>query len=82
MSFCAQNGGTADFDTRLAVWSGTCGALEMVACDDDSCQQFRSRVVFDAACGETYFVQVGSFAANQVGSARLSVECAGSPCGE
>ena len=82
MSFCAQNGGTADFDTRLAVWSGTCGALEIVACDDDSCQQFRSRVVFDAVCGETYFVQVGSFAANQVGSARLSVECAGSPCGE
>jgi hypothetical protein len=81
MSFCAQDGGSASFDTRIAVWSGTCKALSIVACNDDDCQQYRSRVTFEAVCGETYLVQVGSFAAHQSGEATLAVDCSGTPCG-
>ncbi len=77
ISFCQQNGGTADFDTRLAVWRGGCDGLEIVACNDDACQQFRSRVEFDVVCGETYLVQLGGFAKGDVGSGELSVSCSG-----
>lgn len=48
------------FDTTLSVYTGTAGALEQVACNDDS-GSLQSRIVFPATAGTTYFLMVGTF---------------------
>ncbi|MGA0175047.1 MAG: hypothetical protein ACO3NL_15590, partial [Phycisphaerales bacterium] len=79
MSFCEVDGGIANFDTRLAVWrpglNGVCEDLEIVACNDDTCEALRSRVEFEVVAGETYVVQLGAFAVGQFGSGDLLVRC-------
>ena len=50
----------SDYDTTLSVYTGTRGALEQIACNDDS-GSLQSRVAFDATGGTTYFLMVGSF---------------------
>jgi hypothetical protein len=60
--------GTA-FDTVVAVWSGSCGSLVPVGCNDDDptgCtlgQVFglESRVTFTATAATTYYVSVGGY---------------------
>ena len=74
---------SATFDTRLAVYSGSCDALTLVGCNDDGddCTGFTSFLEFDAVCGELYYVRVGGFAAS--GSGSLTVDCIGDcakPC--
>ncbi|HLH25960.1 MAG TPA: FecR family protein [Chloroflexota bacterium] len=49
----------SDFDTVLAVYTGTTlGSLSLVACNDDTSGP-QSRVVFAITPGTTYYVQVG-----------------------
>lgn len=48
------------FDTVLAVYTGSWGALAHVACNDDT-NSLQSRVAFNALAGTTYYVQVGGF---------------------
>lgn len=69
----------ADFDTILAVYSGSCGDLTPIGCSDDAegCGA-TSSVSFAAECGETYFIRVGGF--NEEGSGTLSISCDGTPC--
>jgi len=81
MSMCPAEGGSGTFDTRLAVWSGGCSSLAIVACNDDSCG-LQSKVTFQATCGETYLVQLGAYGTTGFGSGNLFVGCAGGePCG-
>ena len=53
------------FDTVLSVWSGSsgCGALTLVACNDNNCAipglAQASRVTFTATAGALYYVSVG-----------------------
>jgi hypothetical protein len=49
------------FDTAIAVWQGTCGALTQVACDDNGCPggQGRSSATWCASAGTTYLISVG-----------------------
>ena len=50
------------FDTVVAVYGGTCGATEILACNDDSAgctPQGSSRASFNSACGQRYFIRVG-----------------------
>lgn len=55
------NPGT-DFDTRLAVYDGTCGAPQLIGCNDDVQGCGVSSVLsFPATCGDTYIVQLGSY---------------------
>jgi hypothetical protein len=69
-------------DTMLAVYSGTCGALVEIACDDDSGVGLRSMVTANGLTpGNTYFVQVSGFGAVDVGPITLDIVCASGGAG-
>jgi hypothetical protein len=51
----------SNYDTTLSVWTGTRGALNLVACNDDSGGTLQSRVSFSANAGVTYFFMVSAF---------------------
>jgi len=60
----------------LQVFSGACGALSAVACNDDACG-LQSRVTFTPNIGETYFVRVGGYGSAS-GQGTLTVSESGS----
>lgn len=48
-------------DTKLAVYAGDgCPSASAIACNDDACN-FQSRVVFQAAAGNEYTIQIGLY---------------------
>ncbi|QIE60718.1 T9SS type A sorting domain-containing protein [Rasiella rasia] len=69
----------ADFDTKISVYSGDCGALVCVAANDDNddCTGFTSTVEFQSDGISTYYILVHGF--NQTGNFDLSVNCAPVP---
>ncbi|MEZ4802915.1 MAG: hypothetical protein R2797_09075 [Gelidibacter sp.] len=63
------------FDTKLGVFSGDCGTLLCVGANDDTSGiGTRSRVVFDATSGTTYYFYVTGYQANS-GDYTLNVSC-------
>ena len=68
--------GSADFDTRLAVYAA-CGDAVPLACNDDwkGCSELTSRVEFAAVAGTPYLIRVGGNGAAGLGS--LTVSCSG-----
>ncbi|MEM9382362.1 MAG: hypothetical protein AAGB93_20585, partial [Planctomycetota bacterium] len=62
--------GLANYDTRLEVFEGTCGALVSLDCNDDACGT-RSEVNWMATMGTEYFVRVGGFNAGAQGQGEL-----------
>jgi hypothetical protein len=69
----ATCGPGTDFDTRLAVYSGTCGSLELLGCNDDtSACGISAELSFPTTCGERYVIELGSFN-GQMGNATLNV---------
>jgi hypothetical protein len=72
--------GTANFDTFIAVFSGSCSNLALVACNDDfaGCAGFTSQVTFTPTCGTTYYVVVGAYGEGISGSGTLTVAQTGS----
>ena len=55
----------SDFDTMLAVYTGTAGALQLVDCNDDVDQTvLTSEVKFLADVGTTYWIQAGGLSAD------------------
>ena len=81
----AINTNGSSFDTVLGVFTGSSvSSLTTVASDDDSGDGFSSLVSFSVSSGTTYFVQVASWSAGQVGAISLSwslglASCNGSP---
>ena len=77
VSLC--NSGAAD--TLLAVYSGTCGNLTEIACNDDfSCGPLGlgSEVCATGlTVGNTYYIQVASFSSGDTGPITLDLTC---PC--
>ena len=69
VSTCDQ----ANFDTRLAVYTGACGALEIVGCndEDEACLMHTSQLYVVVEEGVKYKIRVGSYA--DWGSGTLSV---------
>ncbi len=63
ISFCAP-GATANFDTVLAAFSGSCGSLTEIACNDQTCGTL-SEIVFPTTAGATYYVAVGGYQGDQ-----------------
>jgi len=67
--FTATSNGTAsvntcngtNYDSALQAFSGACGSLVPVVCNDDSCG-LQSRIQFAVTAGQTYFVRVGGYA--------------------
>jgi hypothetical protein len=60
---CAT-GGSTNYDTVLNVYTGGCGGLVNVACNDDNCGILESDLTFTAAAGTQYWVTVGGYAPN------------------
>jgi subtilisin family serine protease len=75
----------SSFDTVLGVFTGSSvSSLTNIARDDDSGDAYSSLVSLSVSSGTTYFVQVGSYSAGQVGAITLnwslgSASCTGSP---
>lgn len=69
----------ATFDTKLAVFSGSCGNLVLVGCNDDSpsCTSYRSELTVPIVCGERYVVVLGGYG-GQSGNATLTIAESGS----
>jgi len=69
---------SADFDTRLALYTECDGVL--IACSDDGpgCGGFTSEMNFEGIAGETYLLRVGGFD-NERGTGTISVEYGEAP---
>ncbi|MEY2427378.1 MAG: hypothetical protein QOJ40_263 [Verrucomicrobiota bacterium] len=53
----------SDFDTGLGLYTGSCGALTQVACNDDSGGS-QSQIVLPVSAGTTYYILAGGHGAN------------------
>lgn len=70
-------------DTLLAVYSGTCGSLVQIGCDDDACATptLSSDVcVTGLVVGQTYLVQVSGWGATDIGAIPVQLVCPGETC--
>jgi hypothetical protein len=54
----------SDFDTLLEVFTGSCGALTSIGCDDDSCGALQSSLTFPAQAGTVYHICAGGYNGN------------------
>jgi hypothetical protein len=63
---------TASFDTKISIYTGTCGALSCVTMNDDIVPSYHSKVAWVAAPGQTYFVFVHGFG-NSTGDFTLDI---------
>ncbi|MFT5150272.1 MAG: hypothetical protein ACI841_000253 [Planctomycetota bacterium] len=66
----------ADYDSKIAVYVGSCGSLVALGCNDDGvqCVDASSSVVLGGLVrGLTYFIQVGGSTPSSVGSGNLTV---------
>jgi hypothetical protein len=72
---------TVSFDSDLAVYAGTCGGLEQVACNGDGagCGGYTSYLDVSVVEGQSYFVRVGGYQ-GATGSGFLIVDGPGDPC--
>ncbi|MFM7730280.1 MAG: hypothetical protein ACKO6L_04505, partial [Flavobacteriales bacterium] len=68
--------GSSDYDTKLHVYTGSCGAgnLVCVTGDDDTGTGLLSSVTFNLTAGTTYLIRVGGYAAG-AGNFQLNVTC-------
>jgi hypothetical protein len=51
----------SSFDTVLALYSGSCGALAELACNDDNGGTYQSSITSSVAAGTTYYVLAGGY---------------------
>jgi hypothetical protein len=66
----------SNFDTGIALYTGTPGALTFIECNDDVITGFftQSNVNFDAVAGQTYYFMVGSFGESPGGDLTFRVD--------
>jgi len=65
----------ASYDTTLAAYSGSCGSLSQISCNDDTCG-LQSSVSISAMQGTTYLIRVGGYSGAQ-GTATLTIDQGG-----
>jgi hypothetical protein len=70
------------YDSRLAVYNGcNCGALSLIACDDNACQFMGlSAITFSATVGNCYLIRVGGAPGATVADGSLSISCGFAAC--
>ncbi|MBX2927623.1 MAG: T9SS type A sorting domain-containing protein [Saprospiraceae bacterium] len=68
----------SSYDTKVGVFSGTCGALVCVTGNDDFCS-LQSQVTFNSTAGTTYLILVTGFSTAS-GAFTMNVTCAAPPC--
>ena len=49
----------ANYNTFIAVWTGTHPDLDLVACNNDASETQQSQVAFQVESGTTYYIEVG-----------------------
>ncbi|MFN0200551.1 MAG: PKD domain-containing protein [Bacteroidia bacterium] len=70
---------TASFDTRIAIFTGTCGAFTQVGCNDDgSACGTTSSLQISVTANTTYYIALGGYN-NATGTGTLSVTFAAPP---
>ncbi|MCP4123056.1 MAG: T9SS type A sorting domain-containing protein [Bacteroidetes bacterium] len=69
--------GTADFDTKISVYSGSCGDLTCVDGNDDGsgCPGYTSELEVRTYVGTDYYIYIHGFS-SETGNFDLSVTCA------
>jgi len=50
----------SNYDTVLAVWTGSRGSLTSIACNDDY-SSLQSKVEFSVTAGNTYYIEIASY---------------------
>ncbi|HAW95789.1 MAG TPA: hypothetical protein DCX60_05885 [Phycisphaerales bacterium] len=77
LSTCNQ----ADFDTRIAVYVGSCEMLTEVGCNDDGfeCSGYTSELLTPCVEDERYLIRLGSFHPSQSGQGVITIEIS-PPC--
>jgi PKD repeat protein len=65
-----------NYDSALEVFTGSCGNLRAIGCNDDSCG-LSSTVIFPALSGQSFLFRVGGWSSNQ-GSFRVRISVQGS----
>lgn len=58
----------SDYDTVLAVFTGSRGALSLVGCNDDSEGTLQSLVRFTSSAGTTYWIEVAAYGSRSAGT--------------
>lgn len=65
--------GNTNFDSEIAVFTGSCGSMTQVGCNDDACG-VQSSVTWNATAGTTYYISVGSYySSGSTGNLQLNV---------
>jgi len=62
------------WDTRISVFSGSCGGFICAGSDDDSCNESQSSLEFQAVEGETYMIYMGGYS-DYEGEFVLDISC-------
>ncbi|MBL8897000.1 MAG: hypothetical protein JNM84_05210 [Planctomycetes bacterium] len=65
--------GLASFDTTMEIFTGPCSNLSSLACNDDGCASFSSRIDLAVEMGRSYLVRVGGFS-GATGAFSLRIE--------
>jgi hypothetical protein len=73
---------TASYDSKIAVFSGTCGNLACVTVDDDIASTFHSKVAWQANAGQTYYLLVCGFSTTSSGTFTLNITCDPTPAND
>jgi hypothetical protein len=68
-----------NFDTKLHVYTGSCGSLTCVAGNDDFGGTLKSQLTFTAEQGVTYYIRVGGYQA-QTGTYTFSLDIGTGGC--
>lgn len=74
----ASTCGLASFDTRIAIFSGSCGAFTEVGCNDDACSSTQSSLTVNVCAGTTYYIAVGGWNGLS-GSGSVAISYSGTP---
>jgi len=69
----------SSFDTGIAVFSGDCGNLNEVSCDDDAGDKLTSQIIYTVDSGTTYYILAGGFKGDS-GSLTFALEFMPSDC--
>jgi hypothetical protein len=64
----------SSYDTKIQVYSGTCGSMTCVTGNDDFCS-LQSQVTFTSVSGTNYYIFVGGFG-TATGTYSLAITCA------
>jgi len=52
----------SDYDTMLAVWTGTRGNLNLIACNDDRPSDLQSELIINVSSGVVYYIEIAEYA--------------------